>query len=200
MPVTPLTRPPQPQSSVAATHRCRLHRNNCARLPQRALRIGLLVRGGATIGKLFDGNGIVFGEAMMEAYHIETRIATYPRVVLSRKITERHDWIKGDLFVRRVLNGLLLRRTTDQDQVRLQRTRGMRAVVLKCLWHVPLHWLGRIEACLSLNISRPCSVFCRCEFQYGRGRNQGRRPQHSPGRSCAKVRPPSANYPSLLHG
>jgi hypothetical protein len=71
-----------------------------------ALPIGLLVRGGATIGKLFHGQGIVFGEAMVEAFQIEDRIATYPRVVLSRRITERPDWMLNNPFVRKDDDGL----------------------------------------------------------------------------------------------
>jgi hypothetical protein len=65
-----------------------------------ALHIGLLVRGGATIGKLFHAQGVVFGEALIEAYNIESRIAHYPRVVLSRSITERANWTKPPFVVR----------------------------------------------------------------------------------------------------
>jgi hypothetical protein len=57
-----------------------------------ALRLGLLIRGGATIGKLYHSQGVVFGEAMIEAYEIESRIAIYPRVVLSQQITSRPPW------------------------------------------------------------------------------------------------------------
>ena len=35
-----------------------------------ALRIGFLVRGGATIGKLYHAQGVVFGEALVDAYQI----------------------------------------------------------------------------------------------------------------------------------
>jgi hypothetical protein len=65
-----------------------------------ALRIGLLVRGGATIGKLFHAQGVVFGEALIEAFDIESRIAKYPRVVLSRSITRRANWIKPPFVLR----------------------------------------------------------------------------------------------------
>jgi hypothetical protein len=57
-----------------------------------ALRIGFVIRGGATIGKLYHAKGVVFGEAMIEAFQLETRTAIYPRVVLSNKITQRQDW------------------------------------------------------------------------------------------------------------
>ena len=51
-----------------------------------ALRIGFLVRGGATIGKLYHVGSVVFGEAMVEAYNIEARISVYPRIVISPKL------------------------------------------------------------------------------------------------------------------
>jgi hypothetical protein len=57
-----------------------------------ALRIGFLVRGGATIGKLYHSQGVVFGEAMIEAFQLESRTSVYPRVVLSTKITSHPTW------------------------------------------------------------------------------------------------------------
>jgi hypothetical protein len=48
-----------------------------------ALRIGFLVRGAATVGKLYHAQGVVFGEALVEATQLEARTAVYPRIVLS---------------------------------------------------------------------------------------------------------------------
>jgi hypothetical protein len=57
-----------------------------------ALRLGFLIRGGATIGMLYHSQGVVFGEAMIEAFEIESRVAVYPRVILSPRITSRQGW------------------------------------------------------------------------------------------------------------
>lgn len=57
-----------------------------------ALRIGFLIRGGATIGRLYHTSGVVFGEAMVEAYRIESTVSVYPRIVLSQRITRRPAW------------------------------------------------------------------------------------------------------------
>jgi hypothetical protein len=57
-----------------------------------ALRLGFLIRGGASIGMLYHSRGVVFGEAMIEAFEIESRVAVYPRVVLSPRITSRQAW------------------------------------------------------------------------------------------------------------
>jgi hypothetical protein len=53
-----------------------------------ALRIGFLLRGGATIGKLYHSDGVVFGEALVEAYEIESRTSIYPRIVASPKLID----------------------------------------------------------------------------------------------------------------
>ncbi len=51
-----------------------------------ALKIGLLVRGGLTIGKLHHSDGVVFGEAMGDAHRLERRVAIFPRVAVSSRI------------------------------------------------------------------------------------------------------------------
>jgi hypothetical protein len=71
-----------------------------------ALRIGFLIRGGATIGKLYHAGGVVFGDAMVEAYRLESRTAVYPRIVLSPTITERPGWIEKTVNVAKDNDGL----------------------------------------------------------------------------------------------
>jgi hypothetical protein len=65
------------------------------RIAAAALRIGFLIRGGATIGKLYHTRGVVFGEALIDAFQIESRTSIYPRVVLSQQITRRPMWIEN---------------------------------------------------------------------------------------------------------
>ena len=54
-----------------------------------ALRIGVLIRGGFTFGQLYHENGVVFGEAMVEAHDLEDTQAVTPRVLVSNRILER---------------------------------------------------------------------------------------------------------------
>jgi hypothetical protein len=54
-----------------------------ATIAAQAVRLGFLVRGGAAIGKSYHANGVVFGEALVEAVNLEAHTAVYPRVVLS---------------------------------------------------------------------------------------------------------------------
>ncbi|TAL01111.1 MAG: hypothetical protein EPO08_11390 [Rhodospirillaceae bacterium] len=54
-----------------------------------ALRIGLIVRGGLSYGELYHQRGVVFGEAMVDAYRLETKVACTPRVLVSPRVIER---------------------------------------------------------------------------------------------------------------
>jgi hypothetical protein len=52
-------------------------------------KLGLLVRGGIVIGELaHDGQRIVFGPAMNEAYELESKQAIYPRILISNEAYE----------------------------------------------------------------------------------------------------------------
>jgi hypothetical protein len=51
--------------------------------------LGILVRGGVTIGKVHVGNegaGPVFGPGLIEAYEIESAQAIYPRIMIDNKV------------------------------------------------------------------------------------------------------------------
>lgn len=45
-------------------------------------RQGYLIRGAITVGDLYIDEDIVFGPALLEAYDAETKLATFPRVIL----------------------------------------------------------------------------------------------------------------------
>jgi hypothetical protein len=77
-----------------------------AAVAARALRLGFLVRGGATIGKLYHANGVAFGEAMVEASQLEAQLAIYPRVVLSKQITGRPGWVANPLAISKDQDGI----------------------------------------------------------------------------------------------
>jgi hypothetical protein len=64
----------------------KLSQDIVSKIAAEALNIGLLVRGGLTMGMLYHADGVVFGEAMIDAYHLESRVAIYPRVAVSSRI------------------------------------------------------------------------------------------------------------------
>jgi hypothetical protein len=60
-----------------------------SRVAEMGLRIAVLIRGGFSFGQLYHENGVVFGEAMVDAYHLESKHANHPRVLVSERIIER---------------------------------------------------------------------------------------------------------------
>jgi hypothetical protein len=73
--------------STAATHTGLLHLLYLiSNLSLRLLSNGLLMRGAIAKGKLHHDQFVMFGPAFLVAYNIETNIAKYPRVVLSREV------------------------------------------------------------------------------------------------------------------
>jgi len=51
-----------------------------------AIQEGFLLRGGMTIGNLHHEDGIVLGNAHIDAYYLESKVAIYPRIVASREL------------------------------------------------------------------------------------------------------------------
>jgi hypothetical protein len=49
---------------------------------------GIPVRGGLTIGPAYFSGSTMFGPAMLRAYHLESRVAVYPRVVIDPVVIE----------------------------------------------------------------------------------------------------------------
>lgn len=87
-----------------------------------ALRIGFLIRGAATFGKLYHAHGVVFGEALVEAYQLESRTAVYPRIVLSSSPSRRAEWtgfgtVKDDdgIYCVDYIGGMLFRAAQPGD-------------------------------------------------------------------------------------
>ena len=70
-----------------------------------ALKIGFLVRGGIARGRLHHANGVVFGEAMVRAYQLESKVAVYPRVVVADELIQGPEAKYGP-WLRRDFDGL----------------------------------------------------------------------------------------------
>ncbi len=50
--------------------------------------IGILVRGGVTVGSLIHENNKCYGPAMVRAYELESKLAIYPRIVIDKSVIE----------------------------------------------------------------------------------------------------------------
>jgi hypothetical protein len=57
-----------------------------AQFAMAALGVGMLVRGGLSRGKLYHRGRVVVGEAMVDAYRLESEVARHPLVVVSSRI------------------------------------------------------------------------------------------------------------------
>jgi hypothetical protein len=72
-----------------------------------AFTLGLLVRGGITVGKLYHHEGVVFGQALVDAYRLESAVAVYPRVVVSSEMAGTPAWRTEDRrMVKRDFDGV----------------------------------------------------------------------------------------------
>lgn len=67
---------------------------------------GLLCRGGITFGKHFVKDKFLFSKAMIDAYHLESATARYPRIVVSQNLL---DLVAVDISI----NTLPLRKEDD---------------------------------------------------------------------------------------
>lgn len=70
-------------------------------LTHNLLDLGILIRGGTTVGDLYQKDNIVFGNAMIDAYKIENEVSNYPRISISQKAIESiitFEPIKGTLL------------------------------------------------------------------------------------------------------
>lgn len=57
----------------------------------------LVLRGGLTVGKLVhEENGLLFGPAMVKAYHLESKLAIYPRILIDKDVANKTQ--RGRLF------------------------------------------------------------------------------------------------------
>jgi hypothetical protein len=66
-----------------------------AKIAAAALQFGFLIRGGLSYGMLYHTSGIVFGQAMVDAYNLESKSAIYPRVVISPSLLKRFEGKPG---------------------------------------------------------------------------------------------------------
>lgn len=77
------------ENIMSASHEYIIFHNLCqyiSFIATNALNAGFLVRGGIAIGKLYHKNGVVFGDALIEAYSLESKTAVYPRVIISNSV------------------------------------------------------------------------------------------------------------------
>lgn len=63
--------------------------------------VGILTRGGISIGPTIHQDGILYGEGVLSAYRLEKKAAVYPRIVIASGLVKKHqqllkNWIEMD--------------------------------------------------------------------------------------------------------
>ena len=53
--------------------------------------VGVLTRGGISVGPTIHEDGILYGEGMLSAYHLESKAAVYPRIVIANDLARKHE-------------------------------------------------------------------------------------------------------------
>jgi hypothetical protein len=65
-------------------------------LTSNLIQFGFLLRGGVTRGQIFHDGGLVFGPALIEAYELESKVASTPRVILSKELSA--EWGGREIY------------------------------------------------------------------------------------------------------
>jgi len=85
------------------------------RLAQKLLKAGYFLRGAIAKGKVFHDHEMVFGEGVVRAYHFESAVARYPRIMLPREIVEDVAQCLKEGRLKNVFDGQV-RRSNDGPQ------------------------------------------------------------------------------------
>ncbi|MDQ8027173.1 MAG: hypothetical protein REJ23_00485 [Brevundimonas sp.] len=77
------------------------------------LQIGVLVRGGVAMGGMHHDDEIVFGVGVIDAYRLESSVAKYPRIIISKTVLAKTQEFASDDEVWDALKAARLRRDSD---------------------------------------------------------------------------------------
>lgn len=65
---------------------------------------GIFIRGGIAKGRCYHDGNIIFGKGMLDAYDLESNVASYPRIIVAdevvNSIPEHYQYIKKDFLKR----------------------------------------------------------------------------------------------------
>lgn len=70
------------------------------------LSLGILTRGGMSLGKTIHEDDILYGEGMLKSYNLESRAAVYPRIIIDQSILELTNEGYQRVFFSKDIDGL----------------------------------------------------------------------------------------------
>ena len=79
----------------------------CGQLQAELLYLGILSRGGISEGLTVHENDILYGDGMIKAYNIESKVAIYPRVVVDESVCKHAPKKVIEFFLKKADDGLL---------------------------------------------------------------------------------------------
>jgi hypothetical protein len=88
---------------------------------------GYFTRGAIVKGHLYHDDKMVFGDALVNAFHLESKVARYPRIMVSSAVAQDVRQVKGRRYEERIRQGVdgpnylhVLHRVADDIQKELQ--------------------------------------------------------------------------------
>lgn len=110
-----------------------------------ALRLGLLLRGGISLGTLKIEDVFIYGKALVEAVELEEDIAVYPRIILNPKLKNANNFVKQDsdgyFYVNSYYfsDGWSAKKIRDNLLVSLSKYKNNEKIKQKIMWSIVYH-------------------------------------------------------------
>jgi hypothetical protein len=70
------------------------------------LGVGVLLRGGVSKGRLVHKSNLLYGEGMLRAYALESKVAVYPRIVVDESLVAQINQNYQKIFLRKDTDGM----------------------------------------------------------------------------------------------
>lgn len=88
---------------------------NLAAAQKALLQRGILLRGAITVGRHYESASLIFSEALVRAYHLESQVAIHPRIIVDPRLIPRFVEAIPDGKVLDVFMNLILMRDSDNQ-------------------------------------------------------------------------------------
>lgn len=88
---------------------------NLASIQKSLLKHRILLRGAISLGRHYQSDSLIFSEALVRAYQMESHVAMHPRIVLDARLVSRFMESLPDGKAREVMTNILLLRDSDNQ-------------------------------------------------------------------------------------
>ncbi|MEW6199130.1 MAG: hypothetical protein AB1601_10790 [Planctomycetota bacterium] len=88
---------------------------NLANIQKALLKHRILLRGAIALGRHYQSDAVIFSEALVRAYQLESHVAMYPRIILDAPLVSRFVQCLPEGNAREVMMNILLLRDSDNQ-------------------------------------------------------------------------------------